>query len=167
MNVLQHWDTIRGSVATKTLVTKRFCAVATVNPDGSPHVTPIGSLFFHEPGKAFYFEEFPAQMRRNLDQDQRVCVLATSGGFWSLLRALFKGRFETAPGVRLMGRAGARRPATEGEIRRWREQVKAFRFLKGYNLLWKNMSHVRDITFDSFEPLRLGLLTQGLWDEKE
>jgi hypothetical protein len=65
--------------------------------------------------------------------------------------------------VRLLGRVSPRRMATAEEMRRWQEKVKHFRLLKGYNLLWKDMSEVRDITFDSFEPLRLGLMTQGLW----
>jgi hypothetical protein len=159
MDVLQHWDAI-GKIFNQALGS---CAVATVNPDGSPHVTPIGSLFLQEPGKAFYFEKFPKNMRRNLERDQRVCVMAVTGGLWFIVKALFKGRFDTPPGVRLLGRVSARRMATADEMRRWQEKVKHFRLLKGYNLLWKDMSEVRDITFDSFEPLRLGLMTQGLW----
>jgi hypothetical protein len=166
MDVLPHWNTIC-DVVQRTLKTKGFCAMATVNPDGSPHVTPIGSLFLHTPGQAYYFEKFPKTMRRNLDRNSRVCVLAVHGGFWSTLASLFRGRFTTAPGVRLLGRAGEQRPATEEEERRWRERIKVFRRLKGYDLLWGEMAHVRDIRFDSFEPVSLGLMTKGLWGDME
>jgi hypothetical protein len=166
MDILPHW-TVICDVVERTLKTKGFCAMATVNPDGSPHVTPIGSLFLHSPGKAYYFEKFPKVMRRNLDQCPQVCVLAVHGGFWSTMASLFRGRFTTAPGVRLMGRAGEQRPATAEEERLWRERIKAFRWLKGYDLLWGEMSHVRDIRFDSFEPVRVGLMTRGIWGGME
>ena len=28
---------------------------------------------------------------------------------------------------------------------------------------WKTMHHVRDLTFDTVEPLRLGAMARGLW----
>lgn len=164
MDIIAHWDSIR-DVVEKSLKSKRFCSMATVNPDGSPHVAPIGSLILQGPGKAYYFEKFPKRMRENLDQNPRLCVMAVQGGFWPMMKSLFVGRFDSAPGVRLMGRAGARRTPTEDEKRLWLEQIKAFRRLKGYGLLWGEMSHVRDITFDSFEPVRMGVMTRGLWGE--
>lgn len=164
MDIQQHWNTIR-KVVNQALESNRFCAVATVNPDGSPRVSPIGSLFLDDAGKAFYFEEYPKNMRQNLDQDQRVCVLAVTGGFWYWLKALFRGRFDTPPGVRLMGRAGAKRMATEEELKQWQERIRPFRRFKGYKLLWKDMRYVREITFDAFEPLRLGPMSRGLWEE--
>ncbi|MEF3695623.1 pyridoxamine 5'-phosphate oxidase family protein [Desulfolutivibrio sp.] len=166
MDVMPHWKVIC-DVVERTLKTTGFCAMATVNPDGSPHVTPIGSLFLHSPGKAYYFEKFPKVMSRNLKQDQRICVLAVHGGFWRFLAALFRGRYTTAPGVRLIGRVGDQRPATEAEERLWRERIKAFRWFKGYHLIWDEMAQVRDIHFDSFEPVRVGLMTKGLWGDLE
>ncbi len=166
MDIITHWDTIC-DVFEKTLKTTGFCAMATVNPDGSPHVTPIGSLILHAPGQAYYFEKFPKGMRRNLDQNPQVCVLAAHGGFWSTMASLFRGRYTTAPGVRLLGMAGELRSATEAEERLWLERVKIFRRLKGYDLLWKDMTQVRDIRFDSFEPVRVGLMTRGLWGGME
>ncbi|MBT3255861.1 MAG: pyridoxamine 5'-phosphate oxidase family protein [Deltaproteobacteria bacterium] len=159
----QHWKTIR-NIVNQALKTNRFCAVATVNPDGSPRISPIGSLILGEAGKAFYFEEFPKNMRQNLDRDQRICVLAVTGGFLFWLKALFRGRFDALPGLRLMGRAGGRRKATEEEVTQWQKRVRPFRRLKGYKLLWKDMRHVRDVTFDAAEPLRLGPMARGLWE---
>jgi hypothetical protein len=164
MDVLTHWNVTAG-VVQQALDRRSSCAVATVNPDGSPHVTPIGSLLLMEPGKAVYFEKFPERLRANCDRDPRVCLLIQSGGLWPMLKALFLGRFEAPPGLRLSGRVGPRRQASQEEVRRWRKRIRFFRGLKGYNRLWRNMDIVRDITFDSFEPLRLGVMTRGHWDQ--
>jgi hypothetical protein len=34
---------------------------------------------------------------------------------------------------------------------------------KGHDLLWSRLKYVRDVTFDSFEPVHAGLMTRGLW----
>ena len=166
MEIKQHWETIC-MIVNKALQNNRFCAIATLNPDGSPHVSPIGSLILDEAGKGFYFEEFPKNMRRNLDQDQRICVMAVNGGFWYWLKALFKGRFDAPCGVRLTGMAGTRRLATQEEVRRWQDRVKSVRSTKGYKLLWKDMCYVREVTFDAFEPVNLGLMGRGLWEKEQ
>ena len=106
-------------------------------------------------------------MRHNLDRDQRICVLAVVGGFWFWLKALFQGRFSAPPGLRLAGRAGRRRLATKEEVEQWQKRVRPFRRLKGYKLLWKNMRHVREVTFDTVEPLRLGSMAQGLPEDEK
>jgi uncharacterized protein len=168
MDALQHWTTIR-EIVDRTLKTTNFCALATINPDGSPHVAPIGSLVLQEGGKGYFFEKFPRTTRNNLEQNQRLCILAAPRGFWSFMKALFLGRFDEAPGVRLMGRAGVRRAATAEETQHWQDQVKQFRIfrkLKGYDMLWGGMRDVREITFDAFEPLHLGPMTQGLWQDR-
>lgn len=164
MDIQKHWETIR-QVVQQALESSHFCAVATVNQDGSPHVAPIGSLFLGEAGKAVYFEEFTKNTRQNLDWDQRICVVAVNSGFWFTLKSLIQERFPTPPGVRLMGRAGARRKATQEEVKEWQKRVRRFRKFKGYDLLWKDMRHVHEVIFDSFEPLRLGPMGRGLWED--
>lgn len=167
MDAFQHWTALR-EIVEQTMRTTNFCALATVGPDGSPHVAPIGSLFLLEAGKGFYFEKFPKATRVNLEHDQRLCILAAPRGLRSFMTALFRGRFESAPGVRLFGRAEARRPATPAELGMWQERIKPyrlFRTLKGYRLLWENMDHVREITIDAFEPLRFGAMTRGLFQD--
>lgn len=166
MELEQHWKTICKTV-NRALKSNHFCALSTINPDGSPRITPIGSLILEEPGKAFYFEQFPKDMRRNLERDQRICVLAVAGGLGFWLKALFRGHFDSPPGLRLTGRAGVRRQATKREMEQWQERVRPFRRLKGYKLLWKDMRYVRDVTFDAVEPLRLGAMGRGLWDGGE
>jgi uncharacterized protein len=167
MDALQHWTDLR-TIVEQALRTTNYCALATVGADGSPHVAPIGSLFFLEAGKGFYFEKFPRNTRVNLEHDQRLCILAMQRGFRTFMKALFTGSFESAPGVRLYGCAGARRPATTVELQMWRERIKPFRYfkrLKGYRLLWEHMDHVREVTVDTFEPVRFGAMTQGLFQE--
>ena len=164
MEVEKNWKTIRKTV-NQALKSSHYCAMATVNPDGSPDVSPIGSLILGLPGKGIYFEQFPRDMRRNLELDRRICVLAVMGGLGYWLKSLYRGRFATLPGLRLTGRAGTRREATTEEQEQWQKRIKPFRRLKGYKLLWKDMRYVRELTFDAIEPLHMGAMTHGPWED--
>ena len=130
--------------------------MATVNEDGSPHVTPIGALILRDNQTGFYFEENPVRMPRNLKTNPRVCILAVNADklFWG--KALIEGKFSTPPAVRLSGMAGKLREATPDEIALWQEKIALAKGTKGYQLLWSHFSHVRDIAFDSFEPVERG-----------
>lgn len=137
-------------------------AVASVGPDGSPHVTPIGSILLGEPGKAVFFEIFTSRLPRNLRHDARICILGVSSGrgFW--LGSLLRGKFPRPPGVRLAARVvGERRPPTERELSLWRKRLSALRWTRGYGLLWKRLDHVRDIEIDGVEWIRMGKMTPG------
>jgi len=165
MDIEKHWNTIQ-MVFRASLGSSMHYAVATVNEDGSPHVTPIGALFLRENRTGFYFDEFPVNMSRNLERNPRVCILAVNSHptFWQT--SVLAGKFETPPAVRLMGTVGGKREGTEEEIARWQNHVKLARGTKGYDLMWKNMRMVRDIYLDSFEPVSCGErgeMTQGLW----
>lgn len=138
-------------------------AVASVNEDGSPHLTPIGSLFLRDNKTGFYFDIFSVRMSNNLKRNQRVCILAVNSGlvFWQ--KFFITGKCETPPSVRLMGTVGERRESTEKEVTVWRKYTEFARGMKGYDLLWKDMGFVRDIYFDSFEPVWMGEMTQDFW----
>ena len=161
MEIGKHWKTIQ--MVFEQSRSSMHCAVATVNADGSPHVTPIASLFLRKDKTGFYFDEFPVHMSRNLERDPRVCILAVNSNpqFWQ--KSLVAGKFETPPAVRLMGSVGKKREGTEEEIAMWQNHVKLARGTKGHDILWKNMRMVRDIQFDSFEPVSGGEMTQDLW----
>jgi hypothetical protein len=58
---------------------------------------------------------------------------------------------------------GERRQATPEEINSFLDRLKMVKQTKGYQMLWANMKTVRDIRFDSFEPVLTGEMTQGLW----
>jgi hypothetical protein len=162
MEIGNHWKTIQ-MVFQESRDSSLHYALATVNEDGSPRVTPIGALFLREDKTGFYFEEFPVHMSKNLERNPRVCILAVNSNptFW--LTSLVDGKFETPPAVRLMGSVGKKREGTIEEIAMWQDHVKPAHGTKGYDILWKHMRMVRDIQFDAFEPVSCGEMTQELW----
>jgi len=137
-------------------------AIATVGEDGAPHLTPIGSVLLTDPGRGIFFDVFSSQLRENLDRDPRVCVMAVDSGksFW--LASLARGRFTAPPALRLTGTAGPRRRATAAEQQRWLRRVRPTRRLKGHQLLWGNLAHVRDLAFHTALPVRLGTMTKHI-----
>jgi uncharacterized protein len=152
VNLDNDWDAIRHVFAPAF-----YASIATVGADGLPHVTPIGSLILHrEAGSGFWFEVFSATMPRNLDRQPRLCAMAVDTRLRLWGRALLSGRFPAAPGIRLTGVAGARRPATEREIQLFRRRVRAARWTRGYQLLWRDFAWGREVTFDRVLPIRLG-----------
>ncbi len=159
MKPAAHWHVL-GRLFRRASCTSRAYAVATVDAEGAPHVTPIGSLVFTGPGRAFFFEDYTSQLAANLDRDPRLCVLAIDSGLLFWLKALFRGRFSRPPAVRLRGRgAGPAREATEAERRLWLRRVRHVRFLRGHDMLWGSLHRVRDVVFDRVEPVNLGPLT--------
>jgi hypothetical protein len=82
--------------------------------------------------------------------------------FWG--KALIEGKFTIPPAVRLLGTAGELRKATADEIEAWQEKIAIVKGTKGYKLLWEKFGRVRDITFDSFDPVSVGEMTKGLWE---
>ncbi|WP_432736857.1 pyridoxamine 5'-phosphate oxidase family protein [Maridesulfovibrio sp. FT414] len=47
----------------------KHVSVATVDSDGMPRVSPIGSVTFTGENRGYYFEKFPEKMRANLERD--------------------------------------------------------------------------------------------------
>ncbi|MFC1532764.1 pyridoxamine 5'-phosphate oxidase family protein [Thermodesulfobacteriota bacterium] len=157
-----HWKEIR-RLFRSAFKTSLHYSLATVNSDGSPHITPIGSVVLRDDKTGFYCEGFPRNIPTNLQSNPRVCVMAVNAGkrFWFM--SLFRGRFDSPPGVRLIGRAGEKRKGTDQELTQWQKRIRPLKKLKGYDLLWKDLNYVRDLYFDGFEPIHAGLMTKGLW----
>ncbi|WP_141433988.1 pyridoxamine 5'-phosphate oxidase family protein [Bacillus sp. 03113] len=159
MQPFDHWNTWR-EIASQSF----GFSFATVNPDGTPHVTPIGSLILSkdEP-KGIYFQIFTSQMTQNLEHNNQVCILAVNSSKWFFLRSILSRKFKTPPGVRLSGTVGEKRIATEDEIQSLKENLGLLgRFFKvGPGGL--NIKYVRDIHFDSVKPVSVGKLTSGLF----
>ncbi len=158
---LQQWTELK-RLAGNTFSSSLHFAMATINADGTPQLTPIGSLMLTTPGEGYFFEVFANRLCANLDRGSPVTVLGVNSGrsFW--LRALIAGRFRSPPGFRLTGVAGARRAATEAERRRWQKKIRWLRFFKGHQLLWGKLDTVRELHFDALEPVRLGAMTSRL-----
>src|SRR4030042_2719959 len=162
MEIGKHWETIQ-MVFQESRGSSTHYAIATVNADGAPHVTPIASLFLRKDKTGFYFDEFPVHMSRNLERDPRVCILAVNSDLKFSIKSFLAGKYAAPPAVRLMGSVGKKREGTAEEIAMWQNHVKLARGTKGYDVMWKNMRMVRDIYFDSFKPVLMGEMTQDLW----
>jgi predicted pyridoxine 5'-phosphate oxidase superfamily flavin-nucleotide-binding protein len=77
-------------------------AFATVGADGSPQVTPIGSVYLdpNEP-KGYYHPIFASRLRRNLGNEGRFELLFLDLRARTWLPALIRGRFNTWVASRL------------------------------------------------------------------
>lgn len=157
------WPELR-EVWNRALSTSLAVSVATVDEDGAPHVSPIGSLTLgREPGTGSMLELFSHQMVRNLDRDPRVTVLAVDSSAIRFVAGLARGRFPRAVATRLSGTAGSRRWATDEEVARFRRRVRSVRWLKGHDLLWgADRMRARDLVFDLERPVNLGTMTAHL-----
>ncbi len=158
MELIDYWDEIR-SLFNKSLKTAKHLSFATVDKDGNPHITPIGSLILKNDCTGFFSDKFPKRMKDNFQHSDRVAILAVNTGSWFWFKSIRKGKFATLPGMRLYGSVGEKRKATEKEKQAWLKQVKFAKGTKGYNLLWKDMPYVRDIHFDDFRPVLAGEMT--------
>ena len=152
MNLEKNWDQIKLTF-TAALRTSRHGAIATIGPDGCPHITPIGFMFLRNDGTGFYFEEHSRRLGENIARDARVCVLLVNSGtrFW--LSFLLRGVFPSSPGLRLVGHAGQRRKASAAEMAALNRRLKPFRYLRGAKLIWDGLDHVRDIQFEECLPV--------------
>jgi len=153
-----HWTELK-RLAGSVLGSSMHFAIATVNADGTPHVTPIGSLMLTALGEGYFFEVFAVRLCANLDRGSPVTVLGVNSSPWLWLRALIAGRFESPPAFRLTGVAGSRRASTEVERSRWQQKVRFLRLFKGHQLLWGKLDLVRELHFHALEPVRLGAMT--------
>jgi hypothetical protein len=162
MNVSENWGEVE-KIFRASFKSSFHYAVASVNENCEPHVTPIGSLMLGDPGHGFYFEKFPENLKSNLNDNKHICVLAVNSSKWFWFKSLFLGRFTEPPAVRLRGTVGEVRDATETELGRWQRRVRRVRYTKGHALIWAGMSKVRDIEFTGIEPVSIGEMTRGHW----
>jgi hypothetical protein len=163
-----HWNLIR-RVFGSAFASSFHYSIATVTPNGTPHVTPIGSVVLLEPGRGIYFEEFPGRMPSHFADNANICVMGVNSGRWFWLRSLLRGDFETPPAVRLYGVAGVRRKATEQEFARFTRRIRSVRFTRGHRMLWSKMSMVRELTFTDCDIVNLGPMTAAVhrrWSER-
>lgn len=161
LNLQSQWAQIKEQIK-KNRQKNMFVSIASVNADNEPTVTPIGSLFLNDDGTGFYFEKFASKLGRDALTNNKICILSVNNSKWFWLKSLFKGRFDSFPGIKLYGELGEKREATEKEKRAMQRRVRKAKGLKGYEYLWKEMSYIREIAFTKAEAINLGRMTRAL-----
>ena len=161
MNIKTNWRTIRQHF-NKSFSSNLHVSIASVDSEGNPTVTPIGSLFLNDDQTGFYFEKFPSKLPAHAKTNPKVCLLAVNSNRFFWLKALFRVKFSEYPAIKLYGELGERRKATDKEISRLNRRMKATKGLKGNTYLWGNMETVRVISFTKAEKINLGKMTQEL-----
>ncbi|MGB5665796.1 MAG: hypothetical protein WBM53_03020 [Maribacter sp.] len=161
MDLLENWDKIRRHFS-KSFGSSLHVSIASVGTENSPTITPVGSLFLNRDQTGFYFEKFITSLPKNVLKNENICVLAVNSHrlFW--LKSLFKGQFKTYPALKLYGKLGKRRKASESEIRALQRRMKFTRSLKGHKYLWNDMVEVRELEFHRVEKINIGKMTRTL-----
>ena len=156
----EQWSRIRRTWD-HVLKSSTHYSVASVCPDGTPHVTPIGSVFLTEPGAGFYLDLFNTQLAENLAANPRVMILGVDSSKPMWLLSLLRRRFVRPPGVRLTATVGPRRPATADEVKRLHRALGPLVRTPGGQLLWQKAPYARDLRIESVVPLRIGRMTES------
>lgn len=153
MHLFKSWHAIK-EIFTHAQSSSMYCSIASVNEQGQPHITPIGTVFLRDKQTGYFFDSYTNQLAENVKTNPKVCVMAVnaSKGFW--LKSLLVGKFATIPAVRLYGEIGELRLATAEEIAAVQKRISALRWTKGSKLIWSNFTHVRDIQFTEVHPIR-------------
>ncbi len=136
--------------------------VASINEDGSPHLTPIGSLTLRDDCTGCYLERFPTNLPRNVERDPRISVYTARDGLLTWMWQLMRGRFDKFIAIRLLGTAGERRPLSDAERSRFLRKVRIFSWTRGHDLLWGDMRYARELRFHGYEPIKAGGMTRDL-----
>ena len=161
MDIIKDWSKIRKHF-NRSFRSNFHVSVASIAAEGIPTVTPIGSLFLNDDMTGFYFEKYPEKLPRYAGVNNKICVLGVNSNTLFWVKSLFRQKFSSYPGLKLYGELGARRKATEQEIRRLNRRMKTTRGLKGNTYLWGKMKFVREVKFTSGEKVNLGKMTEAL-----
>jgi len=159
MDIKSDWNSTIRRHFSKSFNSSLHVSIASVDADNNPTVTPIGSLFLNKDQSGFYFEKFPTKIPVNINSNTNVCVLAVNSSKWFWIRSLFKEKFTNSPAIKLYGKLGDKRKATEDENRALERRMRSTNMLKGHKYLWGKMDSVREITFSKAEKVNLGKMT--------
>jgi len=164
MNIKEQWQKIK-RVLEQGQASSIYCSIATISPDNTPHITPVGTVFLRNDQSGYFFDHYAQSLGDNIDQNPNVCIMAVNAGRWFWLRSLLKGKFVAEPGIRLYGKVGPKREATAEEIAKIEKRVKGSMWMKGARLLWTDFTHVRDIEFTDYKPITYPMMMDGMWTE--
>ena len=161
MEIKSNWKEIKIHFD-RSFKTNFHTSIASVDKDGNPTVTPIGSLFLNNNQTGYYFEKYPQSIPANAKNNPNICVLAVNSNTWFWLKSLFNGEFKKHPALKLYGQLGEKRKATPVEIKRLNGRMKSTKGLKGNTYMWGSMEYVREISFSRVEKINLGEMTEKL-----
>jgi uncharacterized protein len=161
MDIKRDWTEIRKHF-NKCFRSNFHVAIASVDKNNNPTVTPIGSLFLNNNQTGFYFEKFPTKLPENSNINKNICILAVNSNTLFWLTSLFKGKFRSYPAIKLYGEMGEKRKASDAEIQRLNSRMRITKGFKGNHYLWRDMQFVRDIAFIRAEKINLGKMTEAL-----
>jgi len=161
MDIKSNWKEIKKHF-NRSFRTNFHVSIASVDKDGIPTVTPIGSLFLNNNQTGFYFEKYPKSLPENVNYSTNICALAVNSNTWFWLKSLYTGEFKNYPALKLYGQLGEKREATEIEIKRLNARMKSTKGFKGNTYLWGKMKYVRDVSFFRVEKINLGKMTENL-----
>ncbi len=136
-----------------------YCSVATINEQGQPHVTPIGSVVLNNKNQGWFFQKFTKNIPKNIDHCPYATIMAVNDGKWFWLKSLFKGQFTSPPAMRLLVKLGELRPATATEADKFKRRVSLFKHTKGYAMMWQDMAQIREFDIIEYKPIHIGKMT--------
>ncbi len=136
-----------------------YCSIATVNEQGQPHITPIGSVVLNNKNQGWFFQKFTQGIPNNVVHCKYATIMAVNDGAWFWLKSLIKGRFNQPPAMRMQVKLGALRPATKAEMEKFQRRVKLFSLTKGHAMLWRDMSNIREFEIIAYKPVFIGKMT--------
>jgi hypothetical protein len=164
ISLKENWPKIRKTLESGQ-ASAMHCSIATIHPNGMPHITPVGTVFLRDDQTGYFFDHYAKTLGENIDLNPNVCISAVNVGRWYWFNALLTGQFSAPPGIRLYGKAGPIRPATPEEIELIERRVKPTTWLKGARMLWTDFEYVRDIEFTDYKPVAYPMMMDGMWPE--
>ena len=63
-------------------------AIASVDQNHLPTITPIGSLFLNNDQTGFYFEKYAFRLSRCAETNPNICIMAVYSNTWFWIRSL-------------------------------------------------------------------------------
>ena len=115
MDITKNWKAIRNHF-NKSFKSNLHVSIASVNSNNLPTVTPVGTLFLNGDQTGFYFEKYISKLPENGKSNSNICVLAVNSTKWFWIKSLYKLKFNNYPALKLYGKLGTKREASEIEI---------------------------------------------------
>lgn len=134
-----------------------YCSLSTINDQGEPHTSPIGSVYLTSEREGYFIEMFTTSFKNKAGKKACIMAVNSSKRYW--LASIFRGRFNTPPATRLAVTIGERRAISDEERARFQKKVGIFKGLKGHTKMWTKTDFVRPFTIDAIKPVSIGAMT--------